>query len=122
MIISVSVSSFLSLPTAIFFAIAYMMTGVFTSYLISTEAMYGGVASMPAMDLYGYYMGRIIEMTIIPVQKFGISGLVATGELIEFATIGSVLLFQVILKGIPLALLGAWLYNRRELALAAIKR
>lgn len=121
-IISVSVSSFLSLPTAIFFAIAYMMTGVFTSYLISTEAMYGGVASMPAMDLYGYYMGRIIEMTIIPVQKFGISGLVATGELIEFATIGSVLLFQVILKGIPLALLGAWLYNRRELALAAIKR
>lgn len=121
-IISVSVSSFLSLPTAIFFAIAYMLIGMFTSFLIGAEAMYGGVASMPALDQYGYYMSRIIEMSIIPVQKFGISDLVANGELIEFATIGSALLFQVILKGVPLALLGAWLYNRRELALAAIKR
>ena len=120
--IAVSVSSFLSFPTAIFFAIAYMLIGMFTSFLIGAEAAYGSVAAMPAMDQYGYYMSRIIEMTIIPVQKFGISGLVATGELIELSTIGSILLFQVILKGVPLALLGAWLYNRRELALAAIKR
>ena len=120
--IAVSVSSFLSFPTAIFFAIAYMLIGMFTSFLIGAEAAYGSVAAMPAMDQYGYYMSRIIEMTIIPVQKLGISGLVATGELIELSTIGSILLFQVILKGVPLALLGAWLYNRRELALAAIKR
>jgi len=121
-LVSVAVSSFLSLPTAIFIAVAYVAIGLFSSFLISSEAMYGGLAGMPVMDLYGYYLGRILDLTVIPIQKFGISDLVANGELIELAQIGSAFLFQIVLKGIPLALLGAWLYNRRELALAAIKR
>ena len=59
---------------------------------------------------------------IIPLQKFGISDAIANGELIELSVIGSAILFQIVLKGVPLALLGAWLYNRRELSLAAIRR
>ena len=55
-------------------------------------------------------------------ESFGISDFVANGELIELSVIGSAILFQIILKGVPLALLGAWLYNRRELSLAAVRR
>ena len=122
LLVSVSISSFLSLPTAIFISIAYVAIGFFSSFLIGNEAMYGGLEGMPAMDLYGYYIGRILDFTVIPIQKFGISDFVANGELIELSMIASALFFQIILKGVPLALLGAWLYNRRELALASIKR
>mgnify|MGYP007069544841 FL=1 len=120
-IVSVALASFLSMPTAIFITISYMAFGFFASFLISNEAMYGGL-DMPAMDLYGYYLGRALHFTIIPLQKFGISNYVANGELIELSMIGSAILFQIVLKGVPLALLGAWLYNRRELSLAATKR
>lgn len=120
-IVSVALASFLSMPTAIFITISYMAFGFFASFLISNEAMYGGL-DMPAMDLYGYWLGRLLHFTVIPLQKFGISDFVANGELIELSVIGSAILFQIILKGVPLALLGAWLYNRRELSLAAVRR
>lgn len=120
-IVAVALASFLSMPTAIFITISYMAFGFFASFLISNEAMYGGL-DMPAMDLYGYYLGRALHFTIIPLQKFGISNYVANGELIELSMIGSAILFQIVLKGVPLALLGAWLYNRREFSLAATKR
>ena len=120
-LVAVSLASFLSMPTAIFITISYMAFGFFASFLISSEATYGGL-DMPAMDLYGYWLGRMLHSVIIPLQKFGISDAIANGELIELSVIGSAILFQIVLKGVPLALLGAWLYNRRELSLAAIRR
>ena len=77
---------------------------------------------MPAMDAYGYIFGQILLTAVIPVQKFSVSELVANGELIELSVMGAVFLFQVLLKGAPLALFGIWIYNRRELAMASVKR
>ena len=37
--------------------------------------------------------------------------------LIEFSYLGHLLFFNIILKGLPLCVLGIWLYWRRELAL-----
>ena len=54
---------------------------------------------------------------LIQVQNFFVSGYLATGTLIEFSYLGHLLVFNIILKGLPLCVLGIWLYWRRELAL-----
>lgn len=120
--IAFSAASFLSMPTAIFFTLCYIAYGAFSLFLLGPMKNYGSIAAMPAVDAYGYVVGRIFLTAVIPVQKFAVSELVANGELIEFSLIGAALLFQVILKGAPLALLGIWIYNRRELAMASTKR
>ena len=77
---------------------------------------------MPAMDQYGYVLGRILLTAVIPLQKFSMSEFVANGELIELSLMWNVILFQVILKGLPLVLLGIWIYSKREFAMASVKR
>ena len=120
--IAFAAASFLSMPTAIFFTLCYLAYGAFSLYLQSPMKNYGSLSEMPAMDAYGYIFGQVLLTAVIPVQKFSVSELVANGELIELAVIGSVFLFQVLLKGAPLALFGIWIYNRRELAMASVKR
>ena len=55
---------------------------------------------------------------LIQVQDFFVTGHLATGTLIEFSYLANLLIFNIILKGLPLCLLGIWLYWRKELALA----
>lgn len=120
--IAFAAASFLSMPTAIFFTLCYIAYGAFSLFLQSPIKNYGSIANMPAVEAYGYVFGQVLLTAVIPVQKFSVSELVANGELIELSVIGGVLLFQVLLKGAPLALLGIWLYSRRELAMASVKR
>ena len=83
---------------------------------------YDTLAEMPAMDQYGYILGQVLLSVVIPIQKFSMSEFVANGELIELWTMGTVFLFQVIVKGLPLVLIGMWIYSKRELAMASVKR
>ncbi len=119
-VIAVSAASFLSMPVAVFFSVSYLAFGSFSLYLIGAKETFGD--NMPLMDRFGYYLGNILLSSVIPVQKFDISDSVANGEMIEMSMVGMVFLFQILLKGLPIALLCMWLYNRRELALASTKR
>ena len=115
-------ASFLSMPTAIFFTLCYIAYGAFSLYLQSPIRNYDSVAAMPAMDRFGYIFGQVLLTAVIPVQKFSMSEFVANGELIELSLMGAVILYQVVLKGLPLALLGIWIYSRREFGIASVKR
>ncbi len=116
-LIASSFSAFLSMPTAVFLTLSYMVTGLFSSYLISSIESTGG-DNLELMDLVGTVLAKIMMSLLIPVQSFFVTGHLATGTLIEFSYLGNLLIVNIILKGLPLCLLGIWLYWRRELALA----
>lgn len=116
-LIASSFSAFLSMPTAVFLTLSYLLTGLFSSYLISSIEATGG-DNLEFLDRVGSTLARIMMSLLIPVQSFFVSGHLATGTLIEFSYLGNLLIFNIIFKGLPLALLGIWLYWRRELALA----
>ncbi len=120
--VSVSLGSLLSLPVAIFATLSYLFFGFVSDFLAGSLTTYGSAANMPLMERWGYYLSQILLSSVIPVQRFGISGYVSGGELIEWKTIGFLFLFQLVVKGLPLALFCIWIYRRRELALASIKR
>ncbi|MBO4648035.1 MAG: hypothetical protein J5806_07755 [Lentisphaeria bacterium] len=116
-LIASSFAAFLSMPTAVFLTLSYMLTGLFSRYLISSIEITSG-DNLELMDKVGSLLAQIMISLLIPVQDFFVSGHLATGTLIEFSHLGSLLIFNIILKGLPLGLLGIWLYWRRELALS----
>ena len=116
-LIASSFAAFLSMPTAVFLTLSYLITGLFSAYLISSIDATGG-DNLTFMDQAGSLLAKIMMSLLIQVQDFFVSGHLATGTLIEFSYLGNLLIFNIILKGLPLCLLGIWLYGRRELALA----
>ncbi len=106
-----SAAGFLTMPTAIFVVISYMLFGSFASYMADTS-YFGGAA-----DYVGYYVGKVLLWVIIPLQRFEVTGLVANGELIEFALIGRLVLAYLVLRALPLFAFGILLYRRREMGL-----
>ncbi len=117
-LIASSAAAFLSMPTAVFITLSYVLTGMFSSYIISSiDATSEGI-DVNLLDAIGTCTGRVMMSLLIPVQSFFVSGSLATGELIEYSLIAHLLIFNIILKGLPLCLLGIYLYWRREAALA----
>ncbi|MBQ9337434.1 MAG: hypothetical protein IJS14_09080 [Lentisphaeria bacterium] len=116
-LIASSFSAFLSMPTAVFLTLSYLVTGLFSSYLIRSIEVTSG-DNLDLLDRIGSSLAALMMSLLIPVQDFFVSGHLSTGTLIEFSYLGNLLLFNIILKGLPLCLLGIWLYWRRELALA----
>ena len=116
-LIASSFSAFLSMPTAVFLTLSYMITGLFSTYLISSIESTGG-DNLDFMDWLGTLLAKIMISLLIQVQDFFVTGHLATGTLIEFSYLANLLIFNIILKGLPLCLLGIWLYWRKELALA----
>ena len=115
-LIASSFSAFLSMPTAVFLTLSYLITGLFSSYLISSIEATGG-DNLEFLDRVGSGWAGVMTSLLIQVQNFFVSGHLATGTLIEFSYLGHLLVFNIILKGLPLCVLGIWLYWRRELAL-----
>ena len=116
-LIASSFSAFLSMPTAVFLTLSYMITGLFSTYLISSIESTGG-DNLDFMDWLGTLLAKVMISLLIQVQDFFVTGHLATGTLIEFSYLANLLIFNIILKGLPLCLLGIWLYWRKELALA----
>ena len=116
-LIASAFSAFLSMPTAVFLTLSYLITGLFSSYLLASIDATGG-DNLEFMDQVGTFLAKLMVSLLIPVQDFFVSGHLATGTLIEFSYLGSLLFVNIVLKGLPLGLFGIWLYWRRELALA----
>lgn len=108
-------ASVLSMPTAVFLVISYLLAGSLAVLLAGTT-YFGGAA-----DYMGSYMGRMLLWFIIPLQGFEVSRFIAGGELIELRIIGLIFLHYFLLRGVPFFLLGMYLYNRRELGLVIRK-
>ena len=108
----------MSLPIAIFFSAAYMLTGGLANYLVTSipdvvdfQAEYTGT--------FGYKFGDLMLNLIVPLQDFFVTGHLANGELIGFPFIGALFAKDFVLRMLPVFLLGAWIYTRRELALVS---
>ena len=117
-LLAASVAACLSLPIAIFFTAAYMLTGGLANYVVTSipdaidyQAEYTGT--------FGYQFGRLMLTMIVPLQDFFVSGRLASGELVSFGFIGGLFAMDVIVRTVPVFLIGAWIYTRRELALAS---
>lgn len=113
-----AVAACLSLPIAIFFSAAYMLTGGLANYLVTSipdaidfQAEYTGT--------FGYQFGDLLLNLIVPLQDFFVTGYLANGELIGFPFIGMLFAKDFVLRMLPVFLLGAWIYTRRELALVS---
>ncbi len=96
------------------------MIGTFSNYLLGTLSAMEGTP-LELMDAIGSVAGKIMVSILIPVQDFFVSGSVANGEMLEFRQIGTLVLFNIIIKGLPFFALGMYLYRRREMAMAQRK-
>ncbi len=105
----------LTLPTAIFVVISYLLFGSFASFMAETT-FFGNAA-----DYIGYYVGKLLLLVVIPVQQFGVTDLLAGGELVEFSLIGRLFFAYFVLRALPLFLVGIYLYRRREMGLVVRK-
>ncbi|MBR4716878.1 MAG: hypothetical protein IKP09_02350 [Lentisphaeria bacterium] len=113
-----AVAACMSLPIAIFFSAAYMLTGGLANYMVTSipdvvdfQAEYTGT--------FGYKFGDLMLNLIVPLQDFFVTGHLANGELIGFPFIGALFAKDFLLRMLPVFLLGAWIYTRRELALVS---
>jgi len=94
---------------------SYLLFGSIASYMVDTTYFSG------AGDVIAYWVGKILLLAVIPMQKFEVTNYVANGELIELTLMGKLLLQYFVLRAVPFFLLGMWLYKRRELGLVIRK-
>ena len=105
----------LSMPVAIFMVLSYLLFGAFSVYMVNLEYLAG------MADRFGQMVGKILLCVVIPLQQFDVSSLVSDGVLVEWSFIGSLFLNMIVLRALPLVLLGIYLYNKRELGLIVRK-
>jgi len=105
----------LTLPTAIFVAISYLLFGSFAIYMSNLDYVSG------AADHLGQSIARLLLWIVIPIQGFEISALVANGEIVELTYFWLLFKSYFLFRALPLFLLGMILYRRRELGLVIRK-
>ncbi len=106
---------FLSLPTAIFVVVSYLLFGTF-AILMSGMSYISGAA-----DQFAQSIAKVLLWIVIPLQAFESTSLVANGELIEWSSIWQVVWFYFLCRALPLFALGIYFYRRRELGLVIRK-
>ena len=114
-VISCSFAGFLSMPTAVFLTLSYILAGLFSSYL---GANLDFSPDMEFLDAVGAGLAFVMSNLLISVQSFAVSDYLATGTLIEYGLMLHLFFVNMIIKVLPVCLLGVYLYYRRELALA----
>lgn len=116
-LVAAALAAFLTLPTAIFMTASYGLICICATYLLKTLKDSSG-PTMDASEMIGKVLSQGMQYILIPIQDFFLTSHLATGQLLEFSTIGELVLYNLVLRGLPLFLLGTYLYWRRELALA----
>ncbi len=102
---------FMSMPTAIFVVLSYLLFGSLGTYMLS-QTYVSGIGDVIARMLAGGLL-----KVVIPLQVFDATGLVSSGELVEYGLIWQLFYQYFVFRALPLFALGAFLYNRRELGL-----
>jgi hypothetical protein len=99
------------MPVAIFMVVSYLLFGAFSVYMVNLDYV-GGAA-----DRFGQLVGRVLLKVVIPLQNFDVTSVVSDGVLIEWSWIASLILNMIVLRALPLVVLGVILYRKRELGL-----
>lgn len=107
---------FLTMPTAVFMVSSYLLFGSFSMILTDAEFFVDD-----KMSAFGQLLAQGLLWVVIPLQKFDVTDLLASGKLIEFSYMAELFFRYFIVRGVPLFLLGIWFYSRRELGLAVKK-
>ena len=108
-------AAILSMPTAVFVVMSYLLFGSIATYMVGSTYISG------AGDVIAYWVGKFLLLGVIPMQKFEVTNYVANGELIELSLMGKLFLQYFVLRALPFFVLGMWLYKRRELGLVIRK-
>ncbi len=107
---------FLTMPTAVFLVVSYLMLGSFSTLLTDQSFFISST-----WDQIGQNLAKLLLVIVIPLQAFDVTDLLSTGELIEYSLIWKLFLHYFVLRGMPLFLFGIWMYRKRELGLAVRK-
>ena len=107
---------FLTMPTAIFMVASYLLFGSL-SMVLTDSSFYVSTA----WDHLGQFLAQALLLIVIPLQNFDVTNLLSGGDLIEFSLLGELFFNYFLLRGVPLFVLGIWLYVRRELGSAVRK-
>ena len=108
-------AAILSMPTAVFVVISYLLFGSVASYMVGNDYISG------TGDVIAFWVGKVLLLAVIPMQQFEVTNYVANGELIELSLMGKLFLQYFVLRALPLFILGMYLYRRRELGLVIRK-
>ena len=101
---------FMSLPTALFVVISYLIFGSLSSYILGQTYING------LGDHMARFIANVLMKLIIPLQVFDMTSLVSKGELVEFSYIAKLFYFYFP-RALVLYALGIFMYRRRELGL-----
>ena len=116
-----------STPVAVMLSVSYIIIGVGISSVLSTESQYevekvhGDTAKEYEKEgITGAYF-KLLKNTMVSAETFSRMENVASGKSIEWPLILKVFLYDFLLKGLPLILLGLYALHRRELGLVIRK-
>lgn len=106
----------LSTPVAIFLSYAYVFLG---GLLVSLRPTSPETAMIPdnVVLLVLYHIRQLVDMAVLALGDFSQVTNLAKGQLIEWGTILTLFVGAIIVRALPIALVGAWLFRRRELGL-----
>ena len=128
----------LSTPVAIFMAAAYLVFGGMMDalgYLFTLDPVQWPEGLLSKLLFgFGYYFDLLAgepgvleklafvvrsatQLVVVPLGDFNEVARLAQGELLEFSRMGWVSFTILVLRGLPIALLGIWVLTRRELGL-----
>ena len=116
-LVAAGLAAYFTLPTAIFMSVSYGVLCLASNYMFTSLQSVEGTP-LDFGEKVGKYLSQALMALLIPVQDFFLTTQLSTGQLIEFSAVGHLILYHLIFRGLPVFLLGAFLYYRRELALA----
>lgn len=123
--LGVAAGSFFSMPVASFVAICGLLMMQLSGYIQSIAdqgIVLNSHGEAHGPTIWDHFFGAIFKAfsaVVGPLQGPNPLELLTTGQLITWASLGSVFLVQVVVYSGVLMLISAWVLNKRELALPA---
>ncbi|MEA2013391.1 MAG: ABC transporter permease subunit [Verrucomicrobiota bacterium] len=107
----------LSLPVAIYFSASYLAIGLILETGMSMPFLdeSGQLTNAGLMDYISYYVSIISSKIIISPSEFVVVTQLAKGHLVEFSQILRAFFLIIVLRGLPIASIGAWIFTKREM-------
>ena len=110
--LSCAFGGFLTLPTAVFVSMSYLVFGFMASFMTDP-----GYYVSSEMDKAGQSISQWVLGVVVPLERFDVTDLVAGGELVEWSLIWNIAWSCLLLRTLPWVLGGLYLYWRREIGL-----
>ena len=114
--ISCALGGSLTLPTAVFVSMSYLLFGFMATFMTDPDYYVNG-----AMDQAGQWMSWRILDVVVPLERFDVTDLIADGKLVEWSLIWNITWSCLLLRTLPLVLIGIYFYRRREIGLVIRK-